>query len=74
MRNNKELKMDNNEFNVNDILFTGKDEIYINNENLDKMKNELDDEINTFNNNENDIINYGKFKKGRRYYSSNGND
>ena len=56
MRNHRENKMVINEFNVNDILFTGKDEIYTNNENLDKMKNELDDEINQYNNNENDII------------------
>ena len=71
MRNNKELKMDNNEFNVNDILFTGKDEIYINNENLDKMKNELDDEINTFNNNENDIINDNFIINDEKGYKEN---
>ena len=58
MKNNRHSKMDITDFNVNDILFTGKDEIYINNENLDKMKNELDDEINSLkSNNENDIIN-----------------
>ena len=71
MRNNKELKMDNNEFNVNDILFTGKEEIYINNENLDKMKNELDDEINTFNNNENDIINDNFIINDEKGYKEN---
>ena len=57
IRSHGNSKFEANEFNVNDILFTGKDEIYINNENLDKMKNELDDEINSFNNIENDIIN-----------------
>ena len=56
-RNKKELSLDISNFNANDILFTGKDEIYINNENLDKMKNEMDDEINSLNNNGNDIIN-----------------
>ena len=56
-KNNKDIYLDLNEFNVNDLLFAGKDEIYINNENLNKLKNDMDDEIKSINDIENDINN-----------------
>ena len=56
-KKNKDENMDINEFNVNDLLFTGKDQIYINNENLNKMKNSIEDEFNSINIIENNIDN-----------------
>ena len=59
MQSNK-LNEENNEFDINDILFTGKDD---NDDNSDNIKNDINDEImkikklNSGENNDNNIIN-----------------